>query len=161
MSSVSGYSRGQIILHWAIVVLLIVNYVTSEAMEEAWRAFLKGGEAVTFGTAVHVWIGVLVLVLAVARLLLRKTRGAPGLPPGGHPIADLVARLTHLGLYACIFLLPIVGMVGWFGAVRDAGMIHGLLFNILMALTVLHVAGALYHQYVLKDGLIRRMMRAE
>ena len=35
--------------------------------------------------------------------------------------------------------------------------VHGLLAKLLMALVLLHVAGALYHQFVQRDGLMARM----
>jgi cytochrome b561 len=34
---------------------------------------------------------------------------------------------------------------------------HGLIATLLVALIVLHIAAAIYHQVVLKDGLLRRM----
>jgi cytochrome b561 len=38
---------------------------------------------------------------------------------------------------------------------------HALAANVLMMVVLGHVLIALYHQYVVKDGLLRRMMRAE
>ncbi len=161
MAQINGYSRAQILMHWGIVLLLILSYISSDAMKAAWFAIHQGRDAYGNTAAAHVWIGVAVVALGVARLGLRLGRGAPGLPEGGHPIADRIARLTHMGLYLLIILIPATGIGAWFGGFNLAGEVHEVLFNALMALVVLHVAGALYHQYVLKDGLIRRMMRAE
>ncbi len=161
MAEVKGYSRTQILLHWGIVLLLIVGYVSSDAMKAAWFALHEGRDAFGNTAAAHLWTGIAVLVLALLRLALRLRRGAPDLPEGGHPVADLVARLTHLGLYLAVVLIPAAGLAAWFAGIDAAGELHEVLFNVLLALTALHVAGALYHQYVLKDGLIRRMMRAE
>lgn len=160
MAQTDGYSRAQILLHWGIVVLLILSYISSDAMKAAWFAIHQGRDAYGNTAAAHVWIGVAVLVLGVARLGLRRGLGAPDLPAGGHPIADRVAKLTHLGLYLLVILIPASGIGAWFGGVNLSGEVHEVLFNALMALVALHVVGALYHQYVLKDGLIRRMMRA-
>lgn len=160
MANVTGYSRAQIFLHWAIVLLLIVSYLSSDAMSESWRAFRDGREVLSVGTAVHVWLGVLILLLAFARLVIRVSRGAPALPAGGHGLTDLVAKITHLGLYIGVVLIPAAGLAAWFGGVEAAGEVHEVMFNLLMLLVVLHVGGALYHQFALKDGLIRRMMRA-
>jgi cytochrome b561 len=160
MAQINGYSRAQILIHWGVVLLLILSYVSSDAMKAAWIAIHQGRDAYGNTAAAHVWIGVAVLVLGVARVGLRLGRGAPDLPEGGHPGADRIARLTHLGLYLLILLIPASGIAAWFGGFDLAGEVHEVIFNALMALVVLHVAGALYHQYVLKDGLIRRMMRA-
>jgi cytochrome b561 len=161
MAEVKGYSRAQILLHWGIVLLLILSYVSSDAMKAAWFAIHQGRDAYGNTAAVHVWGGVTILVLALLRLVVRVGRGAPALPEGGHPIADLVAKLTHIGLYLAIVVIPVTGIGAWFGGFNLAGEVHEVLFNLMIALVALHVAGALYHQYVLKDGLIRRMMRAE
>lgn len=161
MALINGYSRTQILFHWGVVLLLILSYVSSDAMKAAWFAIHKGRDAYGNTAAAHVWIGVAILVLGVARLGLRLGRGAPELPEGGHPMADRLAKLTHLGLYLIVMLIPATGIGAWFGGFNLAGEVHEVLFNALMALVALHVAAALYHQYVLKDGLIRRMMRAE
>jgi cytochrome b561 len=162
MTEVNGYSRAQIGLHWAIVLLLIVSFVSHEGMQDAWRAFNKGSEDyANVGARVHVWIGVLILGLALVRLVLRLVRGAPALPEGGHPVADMIAKLTHLGLYLLIVIIPAAGLAARFGGIEAAGEVHETLFKVLLALTALHVAGTLVHQYVLNDGLIRRMMRAD
>lgn len=160
MALINGYNRTQILMHWGIVLLLILSYVSSDAMKAAWFAIHKGRDAYGNTAAAHVWIGVAVLVLGVARLGLRLGRGAPELPEGGHPMADRLAKLTHLGLYITALLIPATGIGAWFGGFNLAGEVHEVLFNALMALVALHVAAAFYHQYVLKDGLIGRMMRA-
>jgi cytochrome b561 len=161
MAEVNGYSRAQILLHWGIVLLLIVSYLSSDAMKAAWIAIHEGREAYGNTAAVHVWVGATILVLALLRLVLRFRRGAPPLPEGGHPVTDMTAKVTHIGLYLGIVLIPASGIGAWFGGFDTAGEVHEILFNGLMVLVVLHVVGAVYHQYVLKDGLIRRMMRAE
>lgn len=160
MSQVTGYSRAQIALHWGILLLLGVSYVSSDKMKAAWGAIHEGREAFGKTAAAHVWIGVAILVLALARVAIRMTRGAPDVPTGGHPVANLVARLTHVGLYALLLLIPASGLMAWFVGVDAAGEVHELLFNLGIALVMLHVAGALYHQFVLKDGLMDRMKRA-
>lgn len=160
MSQVTGYSRAQIALHWGILLLLGVSYVSSDKMKAAWGAIHEGRDAFGTTAAAHVWIGVAILVLALARVAIRMTRGAPDLPAGGHPLANLVAKLTHVGLYALLLLIPASGLMAWFGGVDAAGEVHEVLFNLGIALVMLHVAGALYHQFVLKDGLMDRMKRA-
>ena len=159
MSQVKGYSGLQIALHWAIVILLLGSFLTNEAMKSAWWGIHNGQD--NFGTkaALHVWIGVAILALAVIRLAVRLTRGAPDLPEGGKPALDMIAKLTHLALYALILLMPVAGMAAWFGGVDAAGEAHEVMWAGLWILAGLHVVGALYHQFVLKDGLMERMKR--
>ena len=72
-----------------------------------------------------------------------------------------LAKAAHVGLYALMILMPLSGSMAWFGGVDLAAQGHNVLKIVLLALVALHVLGALYHQFVLKDGLINRMRRAE
>ena len=64
-------------------------------------------------------------------------------------------------LYLLIFVVPLAGMAAWFGGVEAAGEAHELLMNLMMVLVVLHVLGALYHQFVVRDGVLTRMLRPD
>ena len=148
-----GYALSQIVLHWLIVAMLIVSYLSSEAMH------IRPGESPTAGTGVHVWFGIAILVLMLGRLGLRLTLGAPEPPEGGPSWAAKLAGITHWALYAMLVALPVLGAMAWFGGIHVAGDIHSLLFNVAFAAVGLHVLAALYHQFVLKDGLLDRMRR--
>lgn len=156
--TVQKYAVSQRILHWLTLVLLIVSFVSHEAMKESWIALRRSGEA-TFstGTAVHVWIGVLILVLTVARIVLRVTKGAPAPVEGQSRQITIVSAATHGLLYLALLMLPISGGMAWFAGVTDASEVHEVFFNIGWVLVALHIAGALYHQFLLKDNLIARM----
>lgn len=159
MNKPEGYSRTQIVLHWTIALIILFQFIFHDSMEEAWRLIEKG-QSEPGGFHPHAVGGIIVFVLAVWRLILRGRRGAPALPEGGDPIQDMVAVWTHRLLYALLFLIPISGFVAWnFGSGAAAEM-HGLLFFIAALFVGLHIVGAIYHQYVLKDGLIGRMMKA-
>ena len=69
-----------------------------------------------------------------------------------------MAKAAHVGLYALMILMPLSGSMAWFGGVDLAAQGHNVL---RIALVAVHVVGALYHHFVLKDGLINRMRRAE
>ncbi len=58
-----------------------------------------------------------------------------------------------------LIALPASGALAWFLSIRELGDVHEVLFNLGMALVGLHTAAALFHHYVLKDGLIGRMTR--
>ncbi|MFN6951689.1 MAG: cytochrome b [Albidovulum sp.] len=160
MSNVTGYNRAQIAIHWGTLLLLAVSYFSSDKMKAAWKAVHDGRDAYGNTAAAHVWVGVALLALVLLRMAIRQTRGVPELPAGGHPVADLAARLTHLGLYALLLLMPVSGIVAWFGGIDAAGEAHEVMFNLGLALVIVHVAGAFYHQFVLKDDLMARMKRA-
>jgi cytochrome b561 len=160
MANPTGYSRIQIALHWIIALLILFQFLFHDSMQEAWHAIEKG-EAEPGGLHPHAVVGVIVLILMIVRLVIRRRHGAPELPAGGNPLQDLAAVWTHRLLYVLLFLIPLSGMIAWnFGATAAASA-HGTMFFVALVLIGLHVVAAIYHQYVLKDGLIRRMMKAE
>lgn len=158
MAASLGYSRAQILLHWVVAALIVPQFLLSEGISQAFDAFLKRGE-VAFSpmVAAHVIGGALIGLLVLWRLSLRATRGAPPPPEAEQPALKLLAKLVHGLLYVVLLLLPISGAVAWFGGIEAAGEAHEVIKAALMALVVLHVIGALYHQFVLKTNLMARM----
>ena len=159
-SAPSGFSAGQIRLHWIVFILIALQYVLHEGIAEAWDIVEEGG-AVAFSPLVasHVAGGILVLLLVVWRLALRAKRGAPAAPEEEPAILKFAAATTHLGLYALMILMPLSGMAAWFGGVEAAAEAHEVMRIILLALIVLHIGGALYHQFVLKTDVLSRMRK--
>lgn len=157
-----GYSATQIALHWTVAVLIAAQYLLAEGMEEAWEAVEDGGQKVmTTGAAIHIGIGLAVLTFGVWRLTLRFRRGAPGAPAGSSGPQEAVAKVTHVLLYVLMIGLPIGGLLAWALESGTFAAMHGLGKTVLMVVILLHVLGAVYNQWVLKNGLIRRMMKAE
>lgn len=158
----AGYSATQILLHWTIALLILVQFLASDGIEDAWDAF-EDGEALRSGDLslawLHVGIGILVLLLAAVRLWLWLTRGAPPLPDRDPLPARLGAHAVHGLLYLLLFLVPLSGAVAWFAGVEEAADAHEFLKTALLVLVGLHVAGALVQQFVLGTGLLMRMLR--
>jgi cytochrome b561 len=153
----SGYSRAQIALHWLLAVLIPLNWFLGEGAEEARRAMASGGEPVF---ALHIPVGLLILILVIARIVLRLRRGAPE-PPGTPGSLQVTAAVWgHRLIYLLMLGVPLGGAAIVF-LNADTGAIHGLFANVLMIVVLGHAVMALYHHYVVKDGLLRRMMRAE
>lgn len=161
MTAPSGYSRAQIGLHWAIMLLVGLQFIFHQGIEKAWEAVEKGLPIEGIAAPAHVITGVIVLVLVVVRLFLRFKRGVPDLPADGQPLLDKAAKATHLILGLLLVLIPMSGISAWFFGVETAATVHGVLFKLLFVLVFVHAAAALYHQYILKDGLIQRMTRPD
>jgi cytochrome b561 len=160
MAHPTGYTRMQIRLHWIVVLLIALQYLLNGTIAAAWDGYLDGA-AVAFDPLIaqHVLMGGLVAVLAFWRLGLRLTHGAPPPPEAEHPVLKMVAHATHLAFYALMLLMPLSGAVAWFGGVEAAAQGHNVMKVVLLALIVLHVAAALFHQFVLKTGVMARMKR--
>lgn len=157
MKTTAGYSGIQIALHWVIALLILGAWFTGEGAEGAIEAIEKGG---TVGFVPHVAIGLAVIFLVVVRVLVRFGRGAPAAPGTPGSLSVMAADWGHRIMYLLMIAVPLGGASVFFLGL-DVGEVHGLAANVLMVVVLGHALMALYHQYVLKDGLLRRMMRAE
>lgn len=152
------------IFHWFGAFILLAAYFTVE---------------ISRNIGIHKAIGVSFLLWTVARLINRFLVKAPPAPPMPKWQTG-IAHTTHAGLYFAMLAMPISGLLmsmysGFptkvFGLFtipvlvtpddEKAMMLNNLHTNIwwwmLLILFALHIGGALYHQFVQKDGLIKRM----
>ncbi len=156
----TGYTRVQIALHWQVAILIAVQFLMSEGIEEAWDAYKEGEAAGTGGGAwLHILVGVAILALVIWRLALRASQGVPPPPAGESPAQVLVAKATHGLLYALMILMPLSGVAAWFGGIGPAMAAHQFGKLALLVLVALHVLGAVYNHFLLKNGLLSRMTR--
>lgn len=164
-----GYSGFQIGVHWLVAILMGSQFLFSDAISQGWRTFTRAAVGSAEAAAPvastmaweHIIVGLLVLALAIWRVIARMTRGAPGAAEGESAMQVLAAKLVHLGLYAVMFGLPITGLLAWYGRLPVMGELHQIAKLGFIALVGLHVLGAVYNQWVLKNGLIGRMMKPE
>ena len=155
-----AYSRTQIVLHWAIFALIVLQFVFHEPMDEAWRQ-VRRGLVVEFSPAIaqHVVGGMLVLVLVLLRLFIRVRRGAPALPENEPASLKFAAHATHMGLYLLMLLMPISGAMAWIGGIHAAGDAHEVMKTLMLLLVFVHIAGALFQAFILKTDVMARMAR--
>ena len=132
----------------------------------------------------HKWAGVTFLALSVLRLLWRISHRPPALPTTilqAMPSWQTRAyHATHHVLYALFFAVPLIGWayssaagfpIVWFGQIPLPDLLpvnkelaelikplHELSALALMALAGLHIAAALKHHWVDRDGLLARMV---
>ena len=161
---VTGYSSLQIGLHWAVVVLVAFQYVANSGMEAAWDALQRNvvppADTVAL-SYLHITAGILVLLLALTRIGLRVTRGAPP-PPADEPrLLQLLSEAVHVAIYVLLLLLPGSGLIAWFLELPAAGLIHVLVQNALLAAIALHVAGALFQHFIRRTDVLMRMLRPD
>lgn len=165
------YSNRMVIVHWLTLALLIAAWFLGDFLDEARH---EEGATLT-GYVVHTLVGGTVLLLTVLRLYFRSKDGVPA--PMGNSIMDKAAQGVHHLLYLVLFLLPLSGMmiiinsdVGRALLAGDAALlpkkftgvfaheVHETLVTALIVLAGVHLLGALMHQFILKDGLMGRMM---
>ncbi len=171
----AGYSGLAKLLHWTVVALLIVQFVLAWLMPDIKRD-TKPDTLINL----HLSFGVLILAVAVIRLGWRAIHAEPPPQVGVPPWQLQSARVVHWLLYGLLFVVPMLGWINasWRGfpvimfglelpklvatratGLRWTGDVHGLLANYLMlALVGLHLAAALYHRLVRRDGVLQRML---
>ncbi len=132
----------------------------------------------------HKWLGVSILLLSVFRLGWRLTHRPPALPAAMQAAMPAWQHLLHHGthhaLYALFFLVPLLGwayssaagfpivflglapLPDWVPQSESLATllkpVHQWSAYALTALIVLHIAAALKHQFIDRDGLLERML---
>jgi cytochrome b561 len=154
------YSTFAKLAHWTILVLAVIQFPTAQAIQRTHVQHPFGlvpSPLDLFLHSVHAWSGWVIGLLALV-LLVQRLRGmAPPLPAGMRPWQARLSKLGHLLLYAVLAGLVITGtgaMYLWSGF-RP---VHEVLLWCGVALVTLHVAAALWHQLVRRDGLMWRLM---
>ncbi|MCR5858617.1 cytochrome b [Mesorhizobium sp. J428] len=160
-AKVTGYSRAQVALHWIVLVLVAFQFLAHDGIEKAWRGFRSGQPTPTDAavlTNMHIGAGTLVLMLALLRIYLRLTRGAPP-PPADEPrLLQLAAEAVHLLIYALLIALPLSGAVAWFAGVAASAKVHEWLTNALLGAIAVHIGGALFQHFVRRSDVLMRML---
>ncbi len=166
------------VLHWVLGLGLVGMFAMGVYMHELpfspWRLKLYNW---------HKWAGVTILALSVLRLVWRLTHRPPPLPVAVEAAMPAWQRLahhaTHRALYALFFVVPLVGWayssaagfpIVLFGVLPLPDFVpadkalaelikpwHEITALALAGLVVLHVAAALKHQLIDRDGLLTRM----
>ncbi len=158
----NGYSRLQIGMHWATVLLIGARFLSGAWMAEASRAVTQGLAHDATRAQTRMVAGLAAPGLAVLRVAFRRLPGVPGAPSAGSRRMEQIGDWTHkaiLGLLGLLGLVPLSGLAAWDGGVALAGGVHGLLTDLLFALVFLHAGAATYHQHVMHDNQARRMIR--
>ncbi len=173
MTTHPRYTTTAIALHWLLAAAILASLLVGNFMSDLSVSPLRL-KLVHW----HRWAGVTILVLSLLRLAWRLAHR----PPPDVPMARwqrVAAHATHVAMYVLFFAVPLAGWayssaaglpVVWFGALAlpdfvaaDKALaaslkpLHALLAYTLAALVALHVAAAIKHQLVDRDGLLGRM----
>jgi cytochrome b561 len=160
-------------LHWLVFVLLAVQITIGWTMPH-----IRPGVPQEGLVAWHLSVGALLMVVVLVRIVWRVVTPTPLAPMARWE--RLLATLTHRLLYLLLLVIPVLGWAaaGFFGyTVRlfgfiplpaladhsmrwahEAGDIHDLLTNVLLGVVGLHVLAALWHHFVRRDRVLRRML---
>lgn len=169
------YSGTAQLAHWLTALLLIGSFSLGYVMTDLAMSPTK---LKLF--SYHKWLGVTIFMLVILRLLWRLRVKPPPLPDAMARWERRLAAFTHGLLYVLLFAVPLSGWLmssakgfqtvylGWLpipdviGKNREwAGWLqatHETLTSIMLGLVALHVAAALKHHFINRDGVLLRML---
>jgi cytochrome b561 len=174
-SAIRRYSPVAMSLHWIMAALILFSAALGLLLDD-WPKDSK-----LLWINIHAQVGLLVLVLLLARIGWRRTHTPPELPPEVSEVSRRVSHPAHLLLYALMVVTPLVGIVAfvWHARALDFGLfsidfgvksngpvyhqaedIHLWLTYGLLALVGGHAVAALWHHFVSRDTVLLRMLPA-
>lgn len=160
------------ILHWTMAALIIAMLFIGVAMVTSLSNYHRL-------VSIHEPLGVVIFLLAAVRLINRLYNPPPPLPAGMPRLQQVAAKISHLALYGLMFGLPLVGWAmlsagdypltllgSWtlphllspdptlYAWLRRA---HTVLAYVLFFTFLAHVAAALFHGLIVRDGVFGSM----
>lgn len=161
------------VLHWLMAALILAMLLIGAGMLSTSTALYP--ELLAW----HRPIGIAILLLALVRLAYRVTHRPPPLPADLPAIQAAAAIASHYLLYALMIAMPLIGWgmqsaggypitlwkgvalppilphnIVWYGWLRCT---HGLLAYAFFLLILGHLAAALFHALIRRDGVFRSM----
>jgi cytochrome b561 len=167
------YDRLAILFHWVMAALIFYAaaaiLIADDLPRGAFRDFIK---------TTHNSVGAVALLLLLLRVVWRMGSIAPPMPTTMNAFQRRLARLAHFGLYGLMALVPLLGLITLF--LRGRGLefgffsiesplaanralsrsikeVHELAAYLLLGLVAFHIAAALWHQFIKRDGLMGRI----
>ncbi|BCZ77712.1 type-b cytochrome [Paraburkholderia terrae] len=163
------------LLHWTMAVLILAMLFVGVAMV----ATVSHAHATLI--ALHRPLGVALLVLALIRVAVRLKNGSPALPDDMPALQHFAARASHLVLYGLFIAMPLIGWtmlsaggypITLFGTWHLPAIVpqnvdlfallralHTWLAFALFATVLAHIAAALFHGLIRRDGVFSSMAR--
>jgi cytochrome b561 len=162
-------------MHWLTLVLLVLSFTLAVSMVNMPFSPRK----LEFYSW-HKWVGVTIFLVAVLRLAWRLANPVPLQPEATPQWQRRLARLSHAALYTILIVMPVTGWImssalnlpvvylglvpipSPFGVDRALGeamkSVHLSLAIALLVLVAIHLLAALYHHFVRRDDVLRRML---
>lgn len=168
-------------LHWLTALLILSNIPLAYLAESLPRASDADVARVAITYSLHKTIGIAALIAALLRILWAVTQPNPAPLHPDRRVEAFLATTVHWSLYAAILIMPVTG---WLYHAASAGFapiwwpfgqtlpfvpksdtlaaqfraLHGWSSKLLILSLVAHIAGALKHAIMDRDGTLARMV---
>jgi cytochrome b561 len=166
------YDPTSLWLHWASAILVLLLWCLGETID--W--FPSGFPRIAV-RSLHICLGVVLGTILCYRIWWRAGAGRH-LPPAGTGILQVLAATTHVALYALLIATVALGLANvWVRGDNifdlftvpafDPGNkvlrkqveeLHALSANILLGLAAFHASASLWHHFLRKDDVLRRVL---
>lgn len=171
-NTINSYGSVSKFFHWFIAIAIIALLIVGYNLESLRIPILY---------KIHGAVGFLVLLLVIARLLWRFGNITPTYDQSMPKWMIWAAHAMHYGLYALMIIMPIAGFIHanaeqhpvsflflfdmplLFASENEkiaklALFIHEIVAYLLILAISAHVLVALYHHYIKKDNILKRML---
>ncbi|CAM3396720.1 cytochrome b [Halomonas lysinitropha] len=181
MDDPDRYAYPHRVLHWLVALVLLFSLASGltlgflgfegavERLGDSWTNLLY---------TAHKTFGVLILGLMIARVITRLLFVVPLHEPPLHPFQRILSTSVHHLLYLALLAMPVLGwtatasgdfpvqflhwnlpgLIGENEALSEQLFRwHGRLGWTILGLVLLHIAGALFHWLIKRDGVMKRM----
>jgi superoxide oxidase len=154
--------------HWGMLIIIVGQFWLGNNFKDLKLAGL------------HFSVGLLILFLIIARFIWRAKNPVPELPEGTGKLQSMAAHGLHILFYALLVALPLAGIaivqskggtVSFFGlfsiptilakaepAAELASTMHIIFARATFFAVILHFTMAMYHHFVKKDNVLKRML---
>ena len=158
LDSKSNFSSIAKFMHWGFVLLFI--YGLLKQIDELNQ--LEDKELLQFEV---IFATVFVLLLLI-RFIYMKTTQKSSLPDSTPKSQLLAARVVHYGMYACLALIPLtgllIGLLFWLGfedgfLINTVVEVHEFSVSVIYWLIGLHILAAIFHR-LKNDGVWSSMV---
>jgi cytochrome b561 len=172
-NSTRPFSPAARLLHWLMALLILAMLLIGIGMVatvSVWHTWLVG---------IHKPLGIAILLLAIVRLVVRRRRPPPPLPADLPAPQKLAAHASHWLLYALMIAMPLIGWAmlsaGGYPVMLSSSLrlppilpfdpvafailrhLHTWLGLLLFLTFLAHLAAALYHGLIRRDGVLSSM----
>jgi len=181
MHELDHYIYPHRVLHWlvaAVIVLSLASGATLGTLGFERAVALVGQEVTNALYTAHKTLGVGLLLLMTLRIITRLAFVVPDHEPPLNAFERVVSTSVHHLLYLALVTMP---LLGWWATAAGGFPVqffqwtlppifaetsslsetlfiwHGRLGWAILALTVLHITGALYHWRIKRDNVMKRM----
>lgn len=166
------YSRRMVMVHWLTLALLVMAWYLGDTLVDE----RDEKSATMAGYLAHALVGGAVMMATAMRMIYRSVDRMP--QQVSNSLMDMLARGIHQALYVLLMLLPLTGFMTFLTSGVGEALVtvnarllpdkytgpsaislasHDILMTALMVAAAIHILGAAWHQFIVKDGLMGRM----